>query len=130
MVIDAEKHGPEWSKVDDERVTPLGKILRKLHIDELPQMWNILKGDLALVGPRPERPEFVEKLENDIPFYHLRHMIDPGFTGWAQIKFRYARTMVDSREKFEYDLYYIKNRNVIMDIGIFVRTIQIIFTHS
>jgi lipopolysaccharide/colanic/teichoic acid biosynthesis glycosyltransferase len=113
----------------DDRVTPIGKIIRKLHIDEIPQMINILKGDISLVGPRPERPEFVSKLEKDISYYSFRHIIRPGFTGWAQIKYRYANTMEDSKEKFEYDLYYIKNRNIFLDFGIIIRTIQIIFTH-
>jgi lipopolysaccharide/colanic/teichoic acid biosynthesis glycosyltransferase len=92
-------------------------------------MWNILRGDLDLVGPRAERPEFVEKLEKEIPYYFMRHTITPGFTGWAQIKFRYARSVIDSQEKFEYDLYYIKNRNLFLDLGIIAKTAQIIFTH-
>jgi lipopolysaccharide/colanic/teichoic acid biosynthesis glycosyltransferase len=92
-------------------------------------MLNVLRGDISLVGPRPERPEFVDKLTNEIPYYYLRHSIRPGFTGWAQIKFRYARSVMDSQEKFEYDLYYIKNRNFVLDIGIIAKTIQIIFTH-
>ncbi|MCX6754450.1 MAG: exopolysaccharide biosynthesis polyprenyl glycosylphosphotransferase [Candidatus Nomurabacteria bacterium] len=130
MITDSEKDGAKWSTgTSDTRVTPVGKILRKLHIDELPQMINILKGDLSLVGPRPERPEFVNILGNDIPYYTLRHIIRPGFTGWAQIKYRYAGSTKDSKEKFEYDLYYIKNRNIFMDFGIIMRTIQIIFTH-
>jgi len=114
---------------DDSRITPVGKIIRKLHIDEIPQMINIIKGDISLVGPRPERPEFVSQLEGIIPHYELRHIIRPGFTGWAQIKYKYARTIDDSKEKFEYDLYYIKNRNIFIDFGIILRTIQIIFTH-
>jgi len=129
MVIDAEKNGAVWSDKKDSRITPVGKIIRKLHIDEIPQMINILKGDLSLVGPRPERLEFVELLEKSIPHYELRHIIRPGFTGWAQIKYRYARTIEDSKEKFEYDLYYLKNRNIFLDFGIILRTIQIIFTH-
>ncbi|MES2315504.1 MAG: sugar transferase [Patescibacteria group bacterium] len=129
MIPNAEKNGPEWSAKNDPRVTPVGRVMRKLHVDELPQLFNIIKGDIALVGPRPERPEFVEKLEKEIPYYHLRHTIAPGFTGWAQIKFRYAGNVMDSKEKFEYDLYYLKNRNIFMDLGIFLRTLQIIFTH-
>ena len=129
MNINAEENGPEWSSKEDTRITGVGRILRKLHVDELPQMFNILKGDIALVGPRPERPEFVFNLEKEIPFYHLRHIITPGFTGWAQIKFRYAGNTMDSKKKFEYDLYYLKNRNVFMDLGILIKTIQIIFTH-
>ncbi len=92
-------------------------------------MFNIIKGDIALVGPRPERPEFVSQLEAEIPYYFLRHTIRPGFTGWAQIKFRYAATVLDSREKFEYDLYYLKNKSPLLDLGIFLKTLQIIFTH-
>jgi len=129
MKKDAEKNGAQWADQKDSRVTFIGRIIRKLHIDEIPQMYNILKGDLALVGPRPERPEFVQNLEKDIPYYFLRHTIKPGFTGWAQIKFRYARTIEETEKKFEYDLYYIKNRNLLFDIGIIFKTIQIIFTH-
>jgi len=113
----------------DPRITRVGAITRRLHVDEIPQMINILKGDLTLVGPRPERPDFVADLEKQIPYYFMRHTITPGFTGWAQIKFRYARSVMDSQEKFEYDLYYTKNRNVFLDIGIILKTVQIIFTH-
>jgi len=131
MIENAEKNGAEWMQSgNDSRVTSFGKFLRASHMDEIPQMFNILRGDINLVGPRPERPEFVEKLENQIPHYNLRHMITPGFTGWAQIKFRYARTIMDSKEKFEYDLYYIKNANAILDIGIILKTIQIVVTHA
>lgn len=125
----AEKTNIQWAEKKDPRITKVGHIIRKLHVDEIPQMWNILRGDLALIGPRPERPEFVEKLEKEIPYYFLRHTIRPGFTGWAQIKFRYARNIDDSKEKFEYDLYYLKNRGLVFDIGIILKTIQIIFTH-
>jgi lipopolysaccharide/colanic/teichoic acid biosynthesis glycosyltransferase len=113
----------------DSRITKVGAITRKLHVDEIPQMLNLLKGDLALVGPRPERPEFVANLEKEIPYYFMRHTIKPGFTGWAQIKFRYARTVLDSEEKFEYDLFYLKNRNIFLDVGIILKTAQIVFTH-
>jgi len=129
MIVDSEKNGAVWAIKDDQRITPVGKIMRKLHIDEIPQMINILKGDISLVGPRPERPEFVAELEKTIPHYELRHIIKPGFTGWAQIKYRYANTTAGSKEKFQYDLYYIKNRNIFLDFGIILRTIQIIFTH-
>ncbi|MDD5750410.1 MAG: sugar transferase [Candidatus Pacebacteria bacterium] len=127
MKPDAEKSGPAWAKANDSRATKTGKILRKIHIDELPQMINVLSGEIALVGPRPERPEFVQKLERAIPHYQLRHIIKPGFTGWAQIKFRYARTAMDSQEKFQYDLYYLKNRSFLLDLGILLKTFQIIF---
>lgn len=130
MTTNAENNGAQWSTgANDPRVTRVGKIIRKLHIDEIPQMINILKGNLSLIGPRPERPEFVYPLEKTIPHYKLRHIIRPGFTGWAQIKYRYASTVEDSKEKFEYDLYYIKNRNIFIDLGIVMRTIIIIFTH-
>ena len=129
MVVDSEKNGAVWAEKNDSRVTMVGKIIRKIHLDEIPQMINILRGDMALVGPRPERPEFVKILEEKISNYDLRHIITPGFTGWAQIKYRYANTEEDSKEKFEYDLYYIKNRNIFLDLGIILRTIQIIFTH-
>lgn len=129
MINNAETNGAQWAQVNDPRITRVGRIIRKLHIDEIPQMWNILRGDIALVGPRAERPELVEKLEAEIPYYFLRSTIKPGFTGWAQIKFRYARTVLESKDKFEYDLFYIRNRNFFLDIGIILKTIQIIFTH-
>ncbi|HTH93185.1 MAG TPA: exopolysaccharide biosynthesis polyprenyl glycosylphosphotransferase [Candidatus Paceibacterota bacterium] len=130
MTKDAEKeNGAQWAQHKDPRITTVGKILRKTHIDEVPQMINIIKGDIAIVGPRPERPEFVSQLEKEVPYYFLRHTIRPGFTGWAQIKYRYARSADDAREKFEYDLYYIKHRNPLLDVGIILKTLQIIFTH-
>jgi lipopolysaccharide/colanic/teichoic acid biosynthesis glycosyltransferase len=125
----AENNGAVWADLKDSRITPLGHIIRKTHIDEVTQMINIIKGDIALVGPRPERPEFVSQLEQHIPYYFLRHTIRPGFTGWAQIKYRYARSIDDAQEKFEYDLYYLKNRNPLLDVGIILKTLQIIFTH-
>ena len=129
MTKNAEQSGAVWADHKDSRITKLGHILRLTHIDEVPQMINIIKGDIALVGPRPERPEFVSQLEQDIPYYFLRHTIRPGFTGWAQIKYRYARTVDDAKEKFEYDLYYLKNKSPLLDVGIVLKTLQIIFTH-
>ncbi len=126
---DADGTQAIWHIKNDTRVTPIGKIIRKLHIDEIPQMVNIIKGDMALVGPRPERCKFVNNFEKQIPNYGLRHIIRPGFTGWAQIKYRYAHNTDDTKEKFEYDLYYIKNRNFFLDLGIMLKTLQIIFTH-
>jgi lipopolysaccharide/colanic/teichoic acid biosynthesis glycosyltransferase len=126
----AEQDGIEqWAEKSDKRITRIGKVIRKLHIDEIPQMINILKGEISLVGPRPERPKIVATLEKEIPYYFLRHSIKPGFTGWSQIKFRYARSIVDSQEKFEYDLYYLANKNPLLDLGIMIKTVQIIFTH-
>ncbi len=129
MRVDAEKKGAVWAEKEDQRVTKIGRFLRKSHLDEIPQMINILKGEMSVIGPRPERPEFVSGLEQNIPLYVLRHIIKPGFTGWAQIKYRYARTVLESKEKFEYDLYYIKNRSFILDMGIILKTIQIFVTH-
>lgn len=124
----AEKEkGPVFAEKDDPRITKIGKVLRRTHLDELPQMLNVLRGDISLVGPRPERPEFVRELEKKIAHYHLRHLIKPGVTGWAQIKFRYARSLLDSFEKFQYDLYYQKNRNLFLDIGILLKTFQFFF---
>jgi exopolysaccharide biosynthesis polyprenyl glycosylphosphotransferase len=128
MNVEAEKKsGPVWAQREDPRVTRIGKALRRIHLDELPQMLNVLRGDISLVGPRPERPEFVTQLETEIPHYQVRHFIKPGFTGWAQIKFRYGRTIMDSLEKFEYDLYYLKNRSLILDLGILLKTLQLLF---
>ena len=130
MTVGADKNGAEWTEKNDSRITKIGKVIRALHVDEVPQLLNVLRGEMALVGPRPEIPSFAEKLEREIPHYNLRHIIIPGFTGWAQIKFRNARGIAESKEKFEYDLYYIKNRNIFMDFGILLRTVIIIFTHD
>ena len=127
MVPEAEKEGPQWAKSEDDRVTKFGSFLRRSHLDEIPQMLNILKGDLSLVGPRPERPEFFGSLQKEIPHYQIRNLIKPGFTGWAQIKFRYGRTVSDQKEKFEYDLYYLKNRGVLLDTSILLKTFQLLF---
>lgn len=127
MKVDAEKGKAKWAEKDDPRITKIGRFLRNIHLDELPQMLNILKGDISLVGPRSERPDFVKKLEKQIPHYHLRHIIKPGFTGWAWIKFKYARSIEDSFEKFQYDLYYIKNRSFFLDLGILLKTLQTFF---
>lgn len=128
MVVDAEKMGAQWASKKDPRVTAVGKVLKKFHIDEFPQMLNVLKGDISLTGPRPERPEFVKQLEKEIPHYHLRHIIKPGFTGWAQTRFiKYARSKEESHEKFQYDLYYIKNRSFLLDLGILLKTFLLFF---
>lgn len=127
MRTDAEKNGEKWADKKDDRITKIGSFMRKTHLDEVPQMLNVLKGDISLVGPRPERPIFVRKLEKEIPHYHLRHIIKSGFTGWAQINFRYARSVMDSHEKFQYDLYYIKNRSLLLDLGCLLKTFYIFF---
>ncbi|MFY9457535.1 MAG: sugar transferase [Candidatus Spechtbacterales bacterium] len=127
MIKNAESGMPVWAQKKDNRVTKVGALLRRTHLDELPQMINILKGDIGLVGPRPERIEFVQELEEQIPHYNIRHIAKPGFTGWAQINFRYARTPMDTYEKFQYDLYYLKNRSLILDISILLKTINLLF---
>ncbi len=126
MIVSAEKNGAQWAKERDERVTFIGKILRKTRIDELPQIWNVLKGDLSFVGPRPERPEFVEELKKQIPHYSMRHLIKPGLSGWAQINFPYGASVEDAMEKLQYDLFYLKNRSLGLDIAILLKTIMII----
>lgn len=130
MRLDAEVEGPRWSSgKNDERLTPLGSFLRKTHLDEIPQLYNILKGELSFVGPRPERPEFVKPLKEQIPFYEMRHLIKPGITGWAQINYRYGASVEDAYEKLQYDLYYLKNRSLFLDISIILKTIKALFTN-
>lgn len=123
MRVDAEAGGARWAERRDARVTLVGRFLRKSRLDELPQLWNILRGDMALVGPRPERPEFVEMLARRIPHYEQRHLIKPGLTGWAQIHYRYGASVRDAQRKLCYDLYYLKRRSVDLDLAIIVRTI-------
>jgi exopolysaccharide biosynthesis polyprenyl glycosylphosphotransferase len=123
MRVDSEKSGPQWAKLKDNRVTLVGKILRKTRLDEVPQFWNILIGDMSFIGPRPERPEFVEKLAMTIPFYRQRHLVKPGLTGWAQICYRYGASEEDAREKLSYDLYYLKNASWMLDMQIVLQTI-------
>ncbi len=129
MRNDAEKDGPRWAEKDDARITPFGRWLRRTRLDEVPQLWNVLKGDMSLVGPRPERPEFVNELEDKIPFYRARLAVKPGLTGWAQVKFGYAGDFDDAKTKLEYDLYYIKNRSLWLDALILFQTIRVVITH-
>lgn len=124
MNTNAEKEGAVWAKPADVRVTPFGRVLRKSRLDEVPQFINVLKGDMSLIGPRPERPEFLEKLEQELPFYSIRHVIKPGLTGWAQVMHPYAHTIADQHKKLLYDLYYIKERNLILDLKIVIKTIS------
>ena len=127
MIKDAENNrGAVWAQQNDQRITRAGKFLRKTRLDELPQLWNILRGEMSFVGPRAERPEFHEELKENIPFYEERYLIKPGLTGWAQIKFRYGASIKDAAEKLQYDLYYIKNRSFLFDLGIILKTITII----
>lgn len=127
MIVDAEKQsGPIWAKDDDERITRVGRFIRKLRIDEIPQLWNVLKGDMSFVGPRPERDFFIKKLEETIPYYSERFTVKPGITGWAQVCYGYGASVEDAVEKLNYDLFYIKNMSTFMDLMIVLRTIKIV----
>jgi len=126
MKVDAEKSGPVWASKSDDRTTRVGRIIRKVRIDEIPQFLNILKGEMSFVGPRPERPHFVAQLAEEIPYYEQRHLIAPGLTGWAQIKYPYGASIEDARQKLQYDLFYIKNYSLILDAIIMFETIKII----
>lgn len=129
MRLDAEQHGPQWAVKDDARTTRVGKFLRRTHLDEFPQLWNVIKGTLSLIGPRPERPEFVELLKKEIPYYELRHLIRPGITGWAQTHYRYGASIEDAYEKLQYDIYYLKHRSFFLDVLILLKTIKFFFTN-
>ena len=126
MGVDAETTGPVWASKDDDRTTRVGRIIRKVRIDEIPQFWNILRGEMSFVGPRPERPHFVAQLAQEIPYYEQRHLIAPGLTGWAQIKYPYGASIEDARQKLQYDLFYIKNHSLILDAIVLFETIKII----
>ena len=130
MRTDAEANGAQWATKDDPRVTRLGKFIRKVRIDELPQTWSVLKGEMSFVGPRPERPEFVAELEEQMPFYAERHMVKPGITGWAQINYPYGASVEDSRHKLEYDLYYAKNYTPFLDLLILLQTLRVVLWHE
>ena len=125
MQMEAEREGPQWAAVDDPRVTAVGKILRKTHFDELPQMINVLRGQMSFVGPRPERPEFVGLLNDSISFYHLRHYVLPGITGWAQVNYPYGASLEDARRKLQYDLYYMCNASPLLDLRTLLRTARV-----
>ena len=126
MTTDAEKDGPQWASKNDNRVTKWGKIMRATRIDELPQLWNVLRGEMSCVGPRPEREFFIQQLEKEIPYYNLRHTVKPGLTGWAQVKYPYGASIEDSYRKLQYDLYYIKHHDIIFDIKVLLKTITIV----
>jgi sugar transferase (PEP-CTERM system associated) len=127
MRVDAEAEGKAiWAAKNDPRVTRVGKFIRKVRIDELPQTWCVLKGDMSFVGPRPERPEFVSDLEKQLPYFAERHMVKPGITGWAQINYPYGASIEDSRQKLEYDLYYAKNYTPFLDLLILLQTIRVV----
>ena len=126
MRQDAEADGKaRWAETNDQRITKIGRFLRVTRLDELPQLFNVLRGDMSLVGPRPERPEFVADLSRDIPFYNERHSVRPGITGWAQTSFAYASTIEDTRTKLEYDLYYVKNHSLFLDILVLIQTVRV-----
>lgn len=126
MVQEAEKSGAQWANQQDRRVTRIGRFMRKARIDELPQIWNVLLGQMSFIGPRPERIEFVQQLEKEIPYYQIRHIVRPGLTGWAQVNFHYGASVEDSIEKLQYELYYIKHRSLILDLSILLKTINIV----
>ena len=127
MRVDAEVAGkPMWATANDDRTTRVGRIIRKLRIDELPQIFNVFKGDMSFVGPRPERPFFVQQLAQEIPYYEARHSIKPGITGWAQVRYPYGASVEDAKEKLQYDLYYVKNHSLFLDIMILIDTVQVV----
>jgi len=126
MRIDAEKNGAQMASENDDRTTTIGKFIRKYRVDELPQILNVLRGDMGFVGPRPERPEFVQQLIKNLPYYNERHNVKPGLTGWAQLKYPYGSTEEDSLEKLKYDLYYVKHRSFMLDLLILIRTVEIV----
>ena len=130
MRTDAETDGAQFAQKDDPRVTRIGKFIRKVRIDELPQAWSVLKGQMSFVGPRPERPEFVADLDEQLPYYAERHMVKPGITGWAQINYPYGASIEDSRHKLEYDLYYAKNYTPFLDLLIILQTIRVVLWHE
>lgn len=126
MVLDAEKDGAQFAQTSDVRVTKFGRFLRKSRIDEIPQFFNVLRGDMSLIGPRPERPEFLESLIEKIPFYEVRHLVKPGITGWAQVNAKYGACEGDALEKLQYDLYYLKHRSLFLDFSIMMKTLSTI----
>ena len=130
MIENAESNGAQWSAPGDPRVTSVGKFLRASRLDELPQLWNVLVGNMSFIGPRPERPDFVNDLEQQIPYYELRHLVKPGITGWAQVMYPYGRSVEDALRKLEYDLYYIKNYSLTLDVYILLRTVKTVFSRA
>ena len=128
MIENAEKDGPKWSSANDNRLTKVGKIIRALRIDELPQLISVIKGEMSLIGPRPERPFFIEDLSKKIPNYYLRSLIKPGLSGWAQVNYSYGSSLLDAENKLSYDIFYVKNFSIPLDLLIFFKTIRIVFT--
>jgi lipopolysaccharide/colanic/teichoic acid biosynthesis glycosyltransferase len=128
MTVDAERGTPVWANDNDSRVTRVGRFIRVTRLDELPQLWNVMRGDMSFVGPRPERPYFVEHLATLIPFYVERHSVKPGVTGWAQVRYRYGASVDDAMEKLRYDLYYIKHQSITFDFMIAIDTVKVILS--
>ena len=129
MRTDAEKDGqPRWATTNDSRVTRVGQFIRRVRIDELPQLFNVLRGEMSLVGPRPERPYFVDQLTQEIPYFAVRHSVKPGVTGWAQVRYQYGATVEDSMEKLQYDLYYVKNHTLFLDLIVLFETVGVVLT--
>ena len=126
MRLDAEKNGAQWATANDTRITRIGRFIRKTRLDELPQIWNILKGDMSFVGPRPERPEFNQQLETQMPYYQMRHTMLPGLTGWAQVMYPYGASVEDSKEKLQYELYYMKHGSFFQDMSIILKTVAVV----
>ncbi|MEG3438739.1 sugar transferase [Pannus brasiliensis CCIBt3594] len=127
MRQDAEKSGARWASTTDSRITRVGKFIRLTRVDELPQFWNVLKGEMSLIGPRPERPEFDSELRQEIPYYDIRYLVKPGITGWAQVRYPYGASVEDAYQKVAYDLYYIKHYSLLLDVAIVLKTIRVIF---
>jgi lipopolysaccharide/colanic/teichoic acid biosynthesis glycosyltransferase len=126
MRTDAEAAGAVWAEKDDPRVTRVGRLLRRFRVDELPQLINVLKGEMGVVGPRPERPQFVARLRTQIPYYDLRALVPPGITGWAQIRYPYAASLEEAKEKLKYDLYYVKHLSLFLDLAILFHTAKVV----
>jgi sugar transferase (PEP-CTERM system associated) len=126
MRVDAERGGPQWAGQNDPRITPIGRIIRATRIDEIPQVLNVLKGDMSFVGPRPERGVFVDALTEEIPYYSERHQMKPGITGWAQLNYPYGASVEDARKKLQYDLYYVKNYSIFLDLLIIIQTVRVV----
>jgi len=127
MMVDAEAEGAVWAREKDARITRVGRFLRRTRIDELPQLINVLRGDMSIVGPRPERPVFVAQLAREIPLYAERHMVKAGLTGWAQINYPYGASVEDACNKLSYDLYYVKNFSILLDVLILAQTMRVVF---
>ncbi len=131
MVVDAERQGrARWAVDNDPRVTRVGRVLRKARLDELPQLWNVLRGEMSIVGPRPERPEFMEELAEGVPFWTRRHLLKPGITGWAQVRHHYTSDVTGTAEKLGYDLYYLKHRSLFLDLAIVLKTARTVVSGS